>query len=268
MGIYNLKQSEMLQIIVSRAKLLIAAAIFIAVNSCDKAESTGDLSKAPGSGKGGSMARFAVACDHLYVVDETSLHVMNLFDPANPSFVRTIDIGFGIETIFPFGNYLFIGSSTGMFIYSIQDCSNPTYISEFAHVLSCDPVVTDGTYAYVTLRSGGSCRIGLTANQLDIIDITNVYNPTLVVSHDMPEPWGLGIDGNTLFICHGDHGLGIYDISNPIVPITLHFLKDIKSYDVIPHNKVLIVTGPGGIYQYDYSDIDNLVLLSTINARK
>jgi len=243
--------------------MLMAAAMVILYGCHKDSQSFGDT-KGPGSGKGGSMARFTVACDHLYVVDNNDLLVFSLADPAKPVSVAKVPIGFGIETIFPFGNYLLIGSSSGMFIYSLANCANPTYISEFAHVMACDPVVAEGNTAYVTLRSGGDCRVGWTTNQLDIIDISNVHSPKLVRTHMVPEPWGLGIDNGTLFLCHGDHGLGVYNVSNPQVLDTLHFFPNIKSYDVIPNNGILLVTGPGGIYQYDYSDVNNLVLLSTI----
>jgi hypothetical protein len=256
----------MLPIAQRKFNVLLLTALVFMLFACDKSEGDFGDNKGPGSGKGGSMARFTVACNHLYVVDESSLHVMSLADPSNPTFVKKIDIGFGIETIFPFGNYLLIGSSTGMFIYSLSDCANPTYISQFAHVMACDPVVAEGNYAYVTLRSGGDCRTGWTANQLDIINISNVYLPQLIETHPVPEPWGLGIDNKTLFICHGDNGLGVYNVANPAILNTIHLFPNIKSYDVIPHNSILLVTGPGGIYQYDYSDLNNLVLLSTITV--
>jgi len=249
-----------------KINLLLLAGLVAVLFSCMKdgdSNFVGD-SKGPGSGKGGSMARFTIACNHLYVVDESSLHVINISDPSNPTFVKKIDIGFGIETIFPFGNYLLIGSSTGMFIYSISICENPSFVAQFAHVLSCDPVVAEGNTAYVTLRSGGDCRVGWTTNQLDILDISVINLPKLLKSHPMPEPWGLGVDNKILFICHGDYGLGIYNAANPLKLDTLHTFPQIKSYDVIPNNGVLLVTGPGGIYQYDYTDLNNLVLLSTI----
>ncbi len=266
MGIHHFKRSEMLQITSRKISLLMLSAAMVILFGCSKESNDTSFggTKGPGGGKGGSMARFTVACNHLYVVDENDLHVFSVADPGNPSFVKKIEIGFGIETIFPFGNYLLIGSSTGMFIYSIANCENPVYISQFAHVMACDPVVAEGNRAYVTLRSGGDCRIGWTANQLDILDISNVNNPKLLVTHQVPEPWGLGIDNNVLFLCHGEFGLGIYNVTNPQVLDTIHFFPDIKSYDVIPHNSILLVTGPGGIYQYDYSDLNNLVLLSTI----
>jgi hypothetical protein len=254
----------MLQITQRRINVLLAVALAFLLFACEKSDNTDGTDKNPGSGKGGSMARFTVACNHLYVVDESSLYVMDISNPADPQLVKTINVGFGIETIFPYKDYLLIGSSTGMFVFDNTNCDNPVYLSQFAHVMSCDPVVAENNLAYVTLRAGGTCRVGWTTNELDILNISNMLSPTFLTSHMVTEPYGLGIDNNTLFICHGDSGLGIYDVTDPYTLISLYQFPSIKSYDVIPDNNILVVTGPGGIYQYDYSDLSNLVLLSTI----
>ncbi len=256
----------MLPIAQNKINLLLFAAVIGILFGCSKESDsnfTGDT-KGPGSGKGGSMARFTIACDHLYVVDETSLYVFSIADPANPQFVKKNEIGFGIETIFPFGNYLLIGSSTGMFIYSINNCESPVQLAVFSHVLSCDPVVAEGNTAYVTLRAGGNCRVGFTENQLEIIDISVINQPNITAVHSMEEPWGLAVENQFVYICHNDKGLGIYNVSNPYNLVLRKKLPDIKSYDVILNNGVMIITGPGGIYQYDYTDLDDITLLSTI----
>ncbi|MDT8309062.1 MAG: hypothetical protein RQ866_05990 [Bacteroidales bacterium] len=256
----------MLSIIYKYAKtaLLLIATIVI-VTGCSKEDGTSfDIGKSPGEGKGGSLARFTIACSHLFIVDDQNLNVFDIANPSKPVFVRTVNIGFGIETIFPFKDYLLIGSNTGMYIYDLVDCANPQYVTQFAHVMSCDPVVAEGDYAYVTLRSGGDCHVGMTSNQLDILNIADINNPHLVKTYFMDEPWGLGIDDSVLFICHGNYGLGVYNVVDPLDMKTVKRFSNVKAYDVIPHNDVLIVTGPDGLYQYDYSDLDSLKLLSVI----
>ena len=42
-----------------------------------------------------------------------------------------------------------------------------------------------------------------------------------------------------------------------------HF-PDIKTYDVIPYNGLLMMVGSDGLYQYDYSDLANISLISRI----
>jgi hypothetical protein len=243
--------------------LLAFTLVYLLIASCDKA-----ASNAPTTGMGGSMARFAIVHDYLYVVDKENLKVYDVSNPAQPEYVKDIEIGQGIETIFPYKDYLFIGAENGMYAYDITIPFSPEYISKMIHVVSCDPVVVNDTLAFVTLRSGGDCRINSGVNQLEIIDISNISHPVVIRRIPMDTPMGLGIDGELLFICHGEYGLGIYDFSKLDTLHTVHRINDIKTYDVIPHNNILLVIGESGFYQYSYADLDNIVLLSHIPVAK
>lgn len=225
--------------------------------SCSKSTDTAP-SNLSSTGVGGSTARFAITGNYLYTVDNKNLNLFNISKPNEPLFVNKIDIGQGIETIFPKGNALFIGSQFGMYIYDVSAPSAPLLLSNYIHVFSCDPVVADSNYAYVTLRSGREC--GRNTNQLEIIDIRDLRNPKLVKTYPMAGPKGLAIDGHNLFVC--DNGLKIYDaknVSNLI--LKKHFL--ISADDVIPLAGLLMVTGKEGITQYDYSK-DTISFLSQL----
>ncbi|MFC6998551.1 LVIVD repeat-containing protein [Rufibacter roseus] len=210
------------------------------------------------TGQGGSMARFAVTGDHLYTIDHNNLHLFDISRPKDPVKSKSMGLGFGIETIFPFQDKLFIGSQTGMSILSIQDPSNPTHVSSYEHVVSCDPVVTDGRYAYVTLSSGTTCRQSI--NELQIIDIQNMRSLQLLKRYPMTNPKGLGVDGNLLFVC--DNGLKVFDASN-VQDIQLKHHFKINAYDVIPYNGQLLVIGSDGFYQYRYNG-ESIELLSSL----
>ena len=214
------------------------------------------------TGIGGSMARFAVSNDNLYVVDFYDLSVFNISQPQLPEFTNRVNIGWDIETIFPFKDHLFIGARTGMHIFSISDPAAPQYVSNFLHVSACDPVVANDEYAFVTLRSGNACE-GFT-NELEVIDIGNVESPFLRKSYPMQNPHGLGIDDNVLFVSEGDFGLKVYDITdiNTIDENQIAYFSDIHSFDVIPWDNVLISIGNDGLYQYDYSSLTEMELLS------
>ena len=217
-------------------------------------------------GMGGSMARFALASERLYAVGDSDLDVFNISNPHNPSFVTNRAIGWGIETIYPFKDKLFIGSTTGMFIYSITNPDNPTQLGQFSHARSCDPVVADDTYAYVTLRSGTTCA-GF-SNQLDVIRLNNITNPSLVKTYPLTNPHGLSKDGNTLFICDGKAGLKIYNAADVNNLQLIKTISGIETFDVIAWNNVAIVVATDGLYQYDYSDLNNITLLSKITVTK
>jgi hypothetical protein len=227
--------------------------------SSDSRSSAEQKSSSP-FGMGGSMARFTIVSSHLYTVSSSTLEVYNISTPQSPTFTSKVQLGWGIETIYPFKNKLFIGSNTGMFIYDVSNPSQPSKQGEFNHVRTCDPVVAEDKYAYVTLRSGTGCP-GST-NQLDVLDITNLSQPFLVKSYNMTNPHGLSKDGDLLFICDGQDGLKVYNASNPNNVSLLKQVSGLDTYDVIAWNGVAIVSAADGLYQYDYSDVNNIKLLS------
>jgi hypothetical protein len=227
--------------------------------SNDSQSSSEQKSSSP-FGMGGSMARFTIVSSHLYTVSTSSLDVYNISVPHTPAFASKVQLGWGIETIYPFKNKLFIGSNTGMFIYDVSNPSQPSKQGEFNHVRTCDPVIAEDKYAYVTLRSGTGCP-GST-NQLDVLDITNLSQPSLVKSYSMTNPHGLSKDGDLLFICDGQDGLKIYNAANPNNVSLLKQVTGADTFDVIAWNGVAIVSAADGLYQYDYSDVNNIKLLS------
>jgi hypothetical protein len=160
--------------------------------------------------------------------------------------------------------YMFIGTTTGMIIFDLSIPLSPQQNNFFTHANSCDPVIVDDTLAYITLRTGTTC--GGSTNVLSVVNIKNIDSPKLVMTYSMTNPHGLGKDDDLLFICDGSAGLKIFDAADPKT-ITSHLIKaysDIHAYDVIPFNGILILIGDDGLYQYDYSDIMNISLLSSI----
>lgn len=226
--------------------------------SCTDANDAADFG-ADGTGQGGSLARFAIRGDHLYAVDRNDLHVYDISDVNQPRKVNQVSVGAQIETIFPRLDNLFIGSQGGMFIYSIAEPTQPRFLSNYIHVVSCDPVVADERYAYVTLRSIQNV-CGRFTNQLDIVDITDLRDPFLHRTYPMTHPKGLGVDDNELFVC--DDGLKVFDISNVDSLVQKYHFR-IEANDVIPYRDYLMVIGSDGLYQYRYSE-DTIVLASQL----
>lgn len=228
----------------------------------------GGAAKASSSpfGVGGSMARFAIVNERLYTVGNSELNVFNIATAHNPLFTNKKNIGWGIETIYPFQRKLFIGSTTGMFMYSISNPDHPSQIGQFNHVRSCDPVIADDEYAYVTLRSGNVCQ-GF-ANQMDVIKLNNFSNASLVKTYPMANPHGLSKDGGLLFICDGAEGLKVYKADDANNIQLIGRVTGIETYDVIADNNLALVVARDGLYQYDYSDPKNIRLLSKLGLSK
>ena len=221
------------------------------------------------AGVAGSMARFMLHQHFLYsVTTPWVLKTLNISDAANMTPVDSIYSWREMETLFRLEDNLFVGTTTGMVIYDISDPAQPQFVSDINHINACDPVVVANDIAYVTLRAGNMCNN--VANQLDVVDISNIQQPRLLKSFPMFNPHGLGIDHPLLFICDGAAGLKVYNATNPLAissNMIAHF-PDIDTFDVIPLNGVLLMIGHDGLFQYDYSDPQNIVLLSHITIRK
>lgn len=239
-------------------QFIILGSILI-LTSCEESELTSFNSI---EGKGGSLARFTISNDHLYAVSSEKLKPFSIADPWNPQKQEEIILGREIETIFSYQNHLFIGSQTGMHIYNIDDPQHPSYVSSYSHVRTCDPVVIQGNYAYVTLRANVEC--GGAISELDIIDISDITLPKEVKSISMQSPHGLGIDGDKLFVCEGENGIQAFDASDPVQVEKDTLYENHHAVDVILNNGTMIVTGMEGIFQYNYKNADTLQFLSQI----
>jgi len=209
------------------------------------------------------MTRFAINGNYLYVLNNSSIQVFTILNTGF-SHVRDVNASFGMETIFARGDYLYLGANDGMYIYSIADPASPSFIFRYAHIVSCDPVFVQGDRAYVTLHNSLECNRGV--NMLDIIDISNPYNPTLIKSYPMNSPLGLSVENNVLFLCEGEFGFKVFDVSEALDIKLLAELSDFHAYDVIVRQGLITITGEDGIFQYQYNNAGSpeLQLLSKI----
>jgi hypothetical protein len=236
--------------------------------NCESDSSDIGLAESSTTGVGGSLARFAIIGDYLYVIDNLNLSTLDISDPAAPTLVaEPIPVTQGVETIFPLNNYLFLGTQDGMYIYEIMADGIPNFVSTYQHVVSCDPVVANTEYAYVTLRVSDCRQAGIgAANLLEVIDINNIENPQIVGSYELEAPRGLGLDGDVLFVCQGDNGLRVYSTANPLNLQEITHLPNINAFDVIPLGGLLIVVGPDKLIQLDYTDINDIKVVSEIST--
>jgi hypothetical protein len=218
------------------------------------------------TGKGGSLARFAVTSTHLYAVDDESLNVYQILSNGELGKINSVSLEEGVETIFAYGESLYIGTNSAMHTFDITNPSNPSFVSSYSHIVACDPVVVQDTLAFVSIRVSNCRPTG--SNTLDIINIKNPSTPILLSNYTLQSPYGLGVDGNLLFVCEAEHGLKILDISNPFNATLIKSYSNEHAYDVIPHNGLLILTGDDGIAQYDYSDQLNIQKLSLIPVQQ
>jgi len=218
------------------------------------------------TGQAGSMAKMVLLNDYLYAISERhSLGIVSVTNATTPHFEGSMFAGYDLETIYPFEDKLFMGSDIGMFMYDVSNPVQPVSLGEFSHGRACDPVVTDGQYAYITLHAGTEC--GGEANELDVVNVQNLEQSELVRTYPMTKPTGLCKDGSFLFICDST-AVKIYDASSPAQLQLVNQVTCNSPYDVIARNHVAVVVNSTGIYQYDYSDIHHIQQLSFLSEKQ
>ncbi len=216
----------------------------------------------------GTLNKIAVNNNFIYVIGNSSIYTFR-DDISTLTYIGENEIGNEMETIYYENNKLFIGTRFSMIVASISNPSNPTYISEYNHPTSCDPVYPNGNYAYVTLRTADFSGCAGDVNTLVVLDISNVNNPTEIDQITMDSPYGMALIGDKLFVGEGVNGIKILDATNPATLNLLSSNTSVLAYDVLAHptlNNVILTTGDLGLQQYliDYSDY-SMQLISTIN---
>ena len=208
----------------------------------------------------GSMTRFLPIDQFLYTISFNELVLFELTSSHQPLRWGKLDTETWAETLFRLNDILYVGSTNGMLMYDVTDAGNPTYINRIEHFRSCDPVVADEAYAYVTLRGGTNCWTDL--NELQIIDIQDPQNLSVVGRHILYNPHGLAVIGDHLIVCDGTAGVKVVDIADRMAPTILGTYPIDFAYDVIVSYPTALVVGEQVMYQYDISSLPELVKIS------
>jgi hypothetical protein len=250
-------------------KILIRTLFFclvVANINCDKVSADASSFSTSTTGTGGSTARFTVIGNYLYTVDKTDLKVFSITNLSEPVLKNTVPVGFEIETIYPFKDKLFIGSTSAVYIFSITNPEAPQKLSTAISpnvIRRCDPVIAKDTVAFATLRTNSSCGGGV-QSILAVYDIKDVLNPVQRTFLPLQEPYGLGFSDTCLYVAT-QTGLSVFSIAKAFNPV---YLKNVQSqdwfYDVIPYGNTLIGWTKDGVILFDISNKANPQFISKI----
>ncbi len=189
-------------------------------------------------------------------VGKGKITILDITDPSNiteaGSYIpQSVTPNFWPDFIFVTGNYAFVENNGEpmLEIYDISNVSNPYYFSGYDDW--CDDMQIIGNYAYLAAGSSGllildisnlqnislagyyelpavsyahSLRVinnkaYMAFSEFKIINVSDVYNPALLVSYDTPgEAYGMYLKDNYAYIADGEEGLRIIDISNESTP--------------------------------------------------
>ncbi len=215
----------------------------------------------------GTLNKIALLDDYVYVIGNDRMHTFQ--DGASAmAYIGNQYVSNEMETIYPEGNNLFIGTQTSMVVLDATNPENPYYLSEYFHPTSCDPVLPHGSVAYLTLRAGAFGGCSGDDNTLVVLNIDNLNNPSPIQNIPMNSPYGMCIIDNKLYVGEGANGLAIFDVTDPQNPVHLttepNEVYDIMEHPTIPN--MILTTSSNGLelYQVDANPMD-ITFLSSIN---
>ena len=242
--------------------IILIVTCIVCILSCSKDGNSNASNGNSSVGTGGSLARFVIVNNYLYVVNSGSINVFDITNNGAPAAKDVVYTGWGIETIFSYNNNLFLGSSDGMFIYSLADPAKPALLGQAQHFRSCDPVVANDSFAFVTLKGGSRC--GPVTDGLYTYNVLDLTNPVLISSLEMSTPSGLALNGKILYVCREAEGMSVVNVANAISPSIKKTIPDADFKDVIVYNNLLICYVSTGIRLYDVTIPDNPVYISSV----
>ena len=248
----------------SIALLLISS---LQIAGCDESGSGSSTSSGDNgvTGIGGSTARMTLSGDYLYAIAGSNVQLLDISVPASPAPWTQVQIDWDIQTLFTYGDYLLVGAADGMHILDNSDPASPEYVGDFQHARAVDPVVAQNDVAYVTLKVDTSQPANGIANQMNVVDISDVTQPVLLDTVAMQGPEGLSVSGDRLYVCDDIAGLKIFDVSNPTQPVIQDSIAGLDCSDVIAAGDLLFVISDIGLSQYDLTTGTPL-LISTVET--
>ena len=218
--------------------------------------------------KNGSMSRFCRQGNYLYSIDDLDLYVFNISYADNPVKVNKLRVEDKIETVFAHKKRLFIGGLQGVYMYDITSPDKPKQLDIFRHVESCDPIIIDEAFAYISTRAESACRRG--KNALFVLDVSNFDKCSQIAEFPMQHPYGLAINDNRLYVAEAEFGVKMFSTTEKdrIADSLLASDKSLHAFDLIAlkDKKQLLMTGNDGFYVYDISKADKLIRIGGIKA--
>jgi len=150
----------------------------------------------------------------------------------------------------------------GETLYNASMHENQLQGTNVNYYSACDPIIFKNNFAFTVSRSGSECY---GYDELRVIDISDPTSPNSVFNLYLETPYSLAIDGDVLFTIGGMNGLKVFDIQDPTKPTLIKDYPDIDGTYVSAESGIVIVRNSNSLEQYDYSDINDLKLLSTLS---
>lgn len=211
-------------------------------NSALDAESAAPASATERGGQGGagSLTQMMAIGNTLYVLGAggwSQNGFLNTFDISNPSAPVLVDVmalDNMPEALTKHDNLLLVAGLNGMAVVSIGEAQNPSLLSEF--IPDCpqpafgDPIVVKEDVVLRTVLGDNCWWLG---PRMEVIDLEDPANPTLIQNISLSSPMGVALLGDVLYIADIWEGVLVYDVRDPRAPRRLGVMESEQPKDLI-----------------------------------
>ena len=210
----------------------------------------------------GVAMEITLAGNLAFIADATSLQVIDISDPANPTFAGSALPQSSTRDVAVAGNYAFTAEgAAGLQVLDISDPANPTFASDFNPLGFdyCRGIAVAGNYAFL-------------ADDLTGLLVIDISDPTLTqyggVCDTPGNAYAVAIEGDHAFVADYNSGLQVLDITDPSSPaIVGSYDTSGRAIDVAIAGDVAFVADYyDGLQVLDISDPSNPVLIGNYDT--
>jgi hypothetical protein len=186
---------------------------------------------------------------YAYVADYASgLQIIDISDPANPSWVSSYDIDDFATDIAVYANYAYLITAneyySSLWILDIGN-QDPTFASALGLPHFSQGIFVSGNYAFIACSYSG----------LWIMDVSNPSNPLLIGTYDTPDQaMDVTVSGSYAYLANEYSGMRILDVSNIASPILVGSYEDMILLDIAVSGDYAFNASIDGLYIINISD--------------
>jgi len=216
----------------------------------------------------------AVAGNYAYIVsypesfgNMRGLHIVDVSDPTHLIRASYIEGTGAHRDIAVAGNIAYIANEWGLDTIDISDPFNPAVLGfiETWEGFDYPPDVTIGVVV-----SGTLAYMASTADRLEIVDVSDPTNPSLIVTYGEgpPDCLDIAIVGSKVYLACGRE-FRVVDVSNPTNPAEMGFCDTpTELYGVVVSENIAYVAGGNwGVAAVDVSDPHSPALVGSFNTQ-
>ena len=201
------------------------------------------VSYSPGAAKG-----MQTITSHIYLCNDYDFKIIDISNKSNPVIQSEITFAGEPSATDVSGDLAILAEGlTGIDLINITDPLNPVLISKYEDEsggTSFYDVAIDGDYAFCATSSG-----------LEVIDISDVYNPISVRKVNSGNARVIEISGNYVYLSVSSKDFVVIDISNPLTASEITHLNTLQlPQDIaIEGSYAYVAVGTSGIQKIDIS---------------